>query len=753
MSKSYGYGLLNSKVNTLTSLVLTSGTSAPGLAAVLGVSDDAGQLQANNFSLISSQTVDGVYDAYLGGLDGIGVASTAGGSIALNATANCVLQMESGTNTALITTDPTQMVIQTPDFPLNLITKGIKLDGVVGAAGTVLTSNGAGLASTWTSPTLATVLAAGNTADGPITIHIPLNPYTSSVSSDSVSVQDLVDRATLQGDGVVVVDKPTGDFCQMLKNKVIFSKTAHVSEVENTATALEITSSHININGQVSFDTPPHSVDAINGNDLVTKGYCDSLVGQYSGGYNLFMNYSVVDGLYRSLGQSVVAAAPPPVSTTTDGTNQLVAQFVTSALGITSIPSGIWNVLLYSEVSAPAGIVNYYFELHQLTGATETLITTSGFSADVNSSTVPTGFPINATISAPVTVALTDKIVLKIFVHKDGTPVNVNTYFQDEYYSFSQSTLNAGTTLLSSNNTWTGTNKFVLGITSPALDTETAVPLNIGTVNTNGITIGRVGANTTVAATLITTNLTNTALQSPNVGSNISHFVTNTTGTYSLLTTNTGGIASLFTSAARTATLNIQNASTSANIVNIGSATSATNILGLRAATLDSITSSVLSVGSNVLTTGVNLNNKVLSGLTYGVNQFITLSANTAVPTASQIGYRANITPAPITGTSGTGQTTLLAFTGVNQLAAGVYIFELRFIISTASTTNISFSGLGAILPDMNFGTSVITNAILPYHGRVVFEQQYTGLTDSWIVASSSVATTISVSLIRTRIA
>ena len=322
MSRSFGYGLMQNKLNTLTSLVLTSGTSAPGLAAVLGVSDDAGQLQANNFSLISSQTVDGVYDAYLGGLDGIGVASTAGGSIALNATANCVLQMESGTNTALITTDPTQMVIQTPDFPLNLINKGIKLDGVVGAAGTVLTSGGAGVASTWTAPTLATVLAAGHTANGPIDIHVPLNPFTSTISSDSVRVDDSVlDRATLQGDGVVVVDIPTGDFCQMLKNKVIFSKTSHVSEVENTATALEITSSDININGQVSFDTPPHSVDAVNGNDLVTKGYCDSLVGQYSGGYNLFMNYSVVDGLYRSLGQSVVAAAPPPVPTTTDGTS------------------------------------------------------------------------------------------------------------------------------------------------------------------------------------------------------------------------------------------------------------------------------------------------------------------------------------------------------------------------------------------------------------------------------------------------
>ena len=220
MSRAYGFGALNAKINTLTSLILTSSAPTPGLADVLGVSDDAGQLEANNFSYISSQTVDGVYDAYLGGLDGIGLSSTAGGAIALTATANCVLQMASATNTALITADPTQMVIQSPDFPLNLVNKGIKLDGVVGAAGTVLTSNGAGVASTWTTQDLSTVLTAGNTAQTSVLITAPATTIQNSINFDTVIVSDPGgDTAVHQLDGFVASN--AGDFGQLLKNKLI----------------------------------------------------------------------------------------------------------------------------------------------------------------------------------------------------------------------------------------------------------------------------------------------------------------------------------------------------------------------------------------------------------------------------------------------------------------------------------------------------------------------------------------------------
>ena len=44
--------------------------------------------------------------------------------------------------------------------------------------------------------------------------------------------------------------------------------------------------------GQTTFSTPPHVPDPRFGNDAASKGYVDSLVGQYSGGFNLF--FSVV---------------------------------------------------------------------------------------------------------------------------------------------------------------------------------------------------------------------------------------------------------------------------------------------------------------------------------------------------------------------------------------------------------------------------------------------------------------------------
>jgi hypothetical protein len=611
MSRAYGFGLLNSKVNTLTSLLLTSGTPTPTLQQVT----DAGATTNDNI---------------------------------------------------ILTTSPPSL--------------------------NQCTLNNAGII----------MLQAGNR------------------------------QTTLQSDGVVAVDIPTGDYGQLLKDRVKFQVGANLTQIVNNGTELAIT-------GQVSFNNPPHSVDAINGNDLVTKGYVDSLVGQYSGGYNFFLNYSVVDGLYRSLGQSVVTAAQQKVDLSSNATNQLVAEFVSSALGITSIPSGIWNVLLYSEVSAPAGVCTYFFELYQLTGATETLITTSGLSADVNSLTTPTAFPINATIAAPWPVALTDKIVLKIYVHKDGTPVNVATYFQNAYYSFSQSTLNAGTTLLSSNNTWTGTNKFALGITSPALDTDTAVTLNFGTVNASGINIGKAGVNTTIAGTAIALTSRIHTLQTQNVGTTIDSYVTTTTGAYNLLTTNTSGLASLFTSAARTATLNIQNASTSANIINIGSATSATNILGLRAATLDSITSSVLSVGSNVLTTGVNLNNKVLSGLTYGVNQFVTLSTNTALPSATQIGYVLSTATASATLSAAAPSVGFNVFTNL-PVPAGVWMINYSVRLQTSSATNstisiYSFNGNGSQTQgqygiSLSTATYIVNNGINSMFGTGSFVVSYTAATN-----------------------
>jgi hypothetical protein len=473
-----------------------------GLASVLGVDNDAAQLTAVNFSAVSAATGDNA--AIMGGTDGFRFSNLTSAIQMVTAGTACILDFQAPPNQGNINVDPTQMLIQTSNFPLNLVNKGILLDGAAGDAGDLLKSNGAGAACTWSKTDLQAVLDAGNESTTPILIVSDEDNYTELLHNPATLVGLVIHNeffgsktATLASNTLTLTDvQPPQTFntelgtrldlnvvngaaevqrCFYETNRIQFLSNVGGGNVDTlyTGTGLTtnqgytITAPTLDMVGQASFDTPPHSVLAINGNDLVTKGYVDSLAGQYSGGQNLFLNYSVDDGIYKSLGLSVVAAAQQTVLVTTDGTNQEVAAFVTAPLGFTEIPSGIWNLLLFAEVDSPGGLCTYFFELLRLRGGVESSIATSGSSTDVNSTAVPTAFPINCTIVSPIAVLLTDQIVLRIYVHHDGAGKVVTTYFQNVYYSFSQSTLNAGTTLLGSNNTWTGNNDFVLAPTTP----------------------------------------------------------------------------------------------------------------------------------------------------------------------------------------------------------------------------------------------------------------------------------------------
>jgi hypothetical protein len=256
---------------------------------------------------------------------------------------------------------------------------------------------------------------------------------------------------------------------QMLLNQdeIQFTNSSGEATIAQSTDNLNLTSTNINLYGQASFDTPPHSVSPILGNDLTTKGYVDSLVGQYSGGFNLYLNYSetlTVNSIsYKKLSHTVSSAVQQSVITTTDGTNQLIASFISDAINITQIPAGLWNMVLYGGISAIGGVVYYFFKIRKNSGGVITDLITSGNSIDINAtpSTNPDAYHMNATIDTPITVLLTDRIIIEVYCIKiSGANVNLTTYFESSYYSYIQTTLNAGTTLLSSNNNWLGDNTF-----------------------------------------------------------------------------------------------------------------------------------------------------------------------------------------------------------------------------------------------------------------------------------------------------
>ena len=272
-------------------------------------------------------------------------------------------------------------------------------------------------------------------------------------------------------------------------------------------------SSAIEFTKQVTFDLAPQSISPSLGNDVATKGYVDSLVGQYSGGYNLYLNKSAtvtVGGTsYYTISNTVSNATQQSSVNTANGSNNLIASFISDPLNITSIPAGIWNLFLYGSVNNANNVGQYQFKLKLYSGAI-TDISTSGNSSNVNSTT-PVVYTMNATIASSVTTALTDRLIIEIYHQSTDTSV-VTTYFENTYYSFTQSTLNAGTTLLTSNNNWTGNNAFALAPSTPTL---AGTPNNTDIINyektlsivtTNGLTgprglTGPTGTNGTNGST------------------------------------------------------------------------------------------------------------------------------------------------------------------------------------------------------------------------------------------------------------
>ena len=464
----------------------------------------------------------------------------------------------------------------------------------------------------------------------------------------------------------------------------------------------------------------------------MNKGYVDSLVGQYSGGYNLFFNYSVVDGIYRSLGQTVITATQQIIPITTDTTNQLVASFVSSALGITSIPSGIWNVLVFSEVASIGGTLTYFYELYKLTGITETLIFTSGTSSDVNATTTPTAYNISGTLTAPYTLLLTDKIVIKIYLHKDGTPQLVNTYFQNNYYSFTQTTLNAGTTLLSSTNNWSGQNTF----TQPSAFTSTLQAITQAT-NTNTTAVATTQWANNYFGALAgavwtgTQNFTGATLTALTQLSN-----TNTTAVATTQWANTyfGAKAGAvwtgtqnFTSATLTALTQLTNTNTTAVAT-----TQWTNTY--YAPKASPTFSGTVSLGT-------------VSNLTLGLNQFTTLSANTTLPTSSQLGYYVE-TQLGTTYSITTGSATIATV----NIPAGTWLIEINITYGALAVGGYFSLSLSTSNNNPNLRRRITS----PYIGgtRLSTVIALTTATDHYIVCNASGSITAdNLWYIRTRIA
>jgi trimeric autotransporter adhesin len=278
------------------------------------------------------------------------------------------------------------------------------------------------------------------------------------------------------------------------RNASINSITATNASMYNISVSGSINAYNINtdttidVSGQVVFNTPPHIPDPMFGNDAASKGYVDSLVGQYSGGLNLFLNNSLTstvtdpsNNTCKLLLSTVDDASSSNIVTTiTTDAIYTINSFITDVNypGILSLPQGLWSMMVYSDISSSAvGVINYKFILYKYSASTFIPIATSTLSDDVNALYgnvgSPTAYHMQATITEQ-SLLLTDRIAIILYAQTSGvTPGSqLTTFFEGEYYSYVQSTLNAGTNLLGSSNTWTGNNNFTISLTAPTRDSS-----------------------------------------------------------------------------------------------------------------------------------------------------------------------------------------------------------------------------------------------------------------------------------------
>jgi hypothetical protein len=322
-----------------------------------------------------------------------------------------------------------------------------------------------------------TTMSAGNlnmtAVDGS---YVALSPFMlnfngSQGSENQVLTKDPINNSPIWAD-LPVSEIP--DLSGVLNAGAIASKSIDMNGFDISGVSTIIADPlGSDLSGQFTFNIPPHVPNPLLGNDAAPKGYVDSLVGQYAGGFNLFFNYSQPYPYpsFQKLSQVISTSLGEIVPTTLSNGNNLIAKFMSNSLGIDTIPVGLWDAFVYGAIDNISQDVHYYFELWKKPSTdVDELLGTSGISPDVNASpnNNPTSYSMILTIPTAIPLELTDRLYIIIYASYNGSGTKeLSTYFEGNYYSFVQTSLNAGTTLLSSNNTWTGTNNFSINPTTP----------------------------------------------------------------------------------------------------------------------------------------------------------------------------------------------------------------------------------------------------------------------------------------------
>lgn len=199
--------------------------------------------------------------------------------------------------------------------------------------------------------------------------------------------------------------------------------------LSSTADVITITGSPVTSSGTIAVNFNGLTSQYVRGdgskaNFPVTPGGGGASISYYlNGGTN---QGTFVGNTYYEMSKTPVIGSAANFSIAANG---YIAQFITDANdpSLLSIPAGNWNFEMYFSASSAGGNPNFYVELYKYDGSAFTLIASSSGSPEDITGGTSTDLYITALAVPDTTLALTDRLAIRVYVNNSGRTITLHT--------------------------------------------------------------------------------------------------------------------------------------------------------------------------------------------------------------------------------------------------------------------------------------------------------------------------------------
>jgi hypothetical protein len=146
---------------------------------------------------------------------------------------------------------------------------------------------------------------------------------------------------------------------------------------------------------------------------------------------SFYLNGSVAQGTFGGVAMKQMDRTPILGAGTdfTIATNGYIQSFITDANvpNLLEIPAGNWNFETYFSASSSGGTPSFYIELYKWDGATLSLIASNSATPEGITNGTVTDLYVSALAIPQTTLALTDRLAVRIWVNNSGRTIKLHT--------------------------------------------------------------------------------------------------------------------------------------------------------------------------------------------------------------------------------------------------------------------------------------------------------------------------------------